>query len=317
MTTRETFQVLADFNDEYLEFAPYVEAFNEMDWIVNQFRQTGVAQHITVLGESGSGKTTLCKNFARRYPAFSLPHVDIVRVLHVTIPAVATLKSMASEILKAIGDPGFDRGDIVEKTKRIAKLVRTMKVEILLLDEAQHLQDRGQHYTQYMVADWLKNLVEEISVPTVLLGLPRTERLLQVNEQLRRRFSRRRDLQLSDNTDNPIHIQCLQMYLSFSLGTHLRRSNGAYGDDELGQRLYYASDARIGYLKKLLAGAIRLAQERSLEQIDPAVLEETFTIEIWWEGIGQLNPFNKDFVFRKLNRPNEPFETAAPSRTRS
>ena len=40
-------------------------------------------------------------------------------------------------------------------------------------------------------ADWLKHLIDEVGVPTVLLGLPRLESLLQINEQLRRRFSRR------------------------------------------------------------------------------------------------------------------------------
>jgi hypothetical protein len=55
--------------------------------------------------------------------------------------------------------------------------------------------------------------------------------------------------------------------------------------------------------------AIRLAMERSLNEIDPVVLEEVFEKELWWEGIGPLNPFNANFAFRRLDRGGEPFES--------
>lgn len=311
------FQIIAWFSDEYLAFPPYVAAFAEMEFLLSQYRETGVPQNLIVVGETGTGKTTLCKAFIKKYPRFTLPECDVLPILYVCAPAVATVAALAESILQQLGDPGFKLGSISAKTKRIVTLMRGMKVLMLLIDEAQHMHDRGQKFSRYLVGDWLKTLIDDTQVPTVLLGLPRTENLLQINEQLRRRFSRRRNLQLGQDPDTSIETECLQMFISLGTTLPLRISNGQFSWDELGSRIYYACDARIAYVKKLLVGAIRIATERSLEEIDPEVLEDAFTQEVWWEGKGGLNPFNAQFVFRKLNHVNEPFETTAPSAARS
>lgn len=311
------FQMLAWFSDEHIEFPPYVAAFKEMEFLLKQFRETGIAQHLMVVGESGAGKTTLCESFASRYPRFSLPEADVLPVLRVSVPSSATVAAVAESMLQILGDPGFNLGKVPAKTKRIITLMHGMKVEMLLIDEAQEIYDRGQIKTHYQVGNWLKEVIDGARVPTVLLGLPRTERLLQINDQLRRRFSRRRNLQLGQDPDMSIETECLQMFVSLGTTLPLRISNGEYSWDELGTRIYYACDARIGYVKKLLVGAIRVATDRSLEEINPKVLEEAFTLEVWWEGKGALNPFNAQFIFRKLDRANEPFEIILPDARRA
>jgi hypothetical protein len=75
-------------------------------------------------------------------------------------------------------------------------------------------------------------------------------------------------------------------------------------------RLYYACDGRVGYVKKLLAAALRTCLEQSDDRIGVATLERSFSDEIWWEGIGALNPFHAQFAFRRLDRGGEPFQKA-------
>lgn len=301
-------QILAQFNREHLLFPPYVAAFQQIDGLISFYRETGVAQHLLILGESGSGKTTLCRDITRKYPRFVLPEQDVVPVLHVPIPSAATIASATEAMLARLGDPAPGIGTNSAKTTRAIKLARTLKVEILLIDEAQHIQDRGRLATQYLVGDWLKTVIDELDVPTVLLGLPRTEQLLQVNEQLRRRFSQRRNLQMGQDPDTPIETECLQLFVSLGATLPVSINAGEFGWPELGTRIYHACDGRVAYVKKLLAGAIRIAVERDLREVDPGVLEEAFTREVWWEGIGPLNPFNPRFVFRRLALANEPFE---------
>lgn len=60
------FKALQSFTSEYLDFPPFVTAFNEIDRLLLLYRETGVAQHLLVTGESGTGKTTLCKALADR-----------------------------------------------------------------------------------------------------------------------------------------------------------------------------------------------------------------------------------------------------------
>lgn len=301
-------QILEQFNREHLLFPPYVAAFQDVEALLSLFRETGIAQNLLVLGESGTGKTTLCRDIVRKYPRFALPEQDVVPVLHVSIPSAATIASVTEAILARLGDPAPSTGTVSAKTARAIKLARTLKVEILLFDEAQHIQDRGRLATQYLVGDWLKTVIDEINVPTVLLGLPRTEQLLQVNEQLRRRFSQRRNLQMGQDADTPIETECLQLFISLGTTLPVSISAGAWGWPELGTRIYHACDGRVAYVKKLLVGAIRIAFERGLQEIGPGLLEEAFTREVWWEGIGPLNPFNTQFVFRRLALANEPFE---------
>jgi hypothetical protein len=177
-----------------------------------------------------------------------------------------------------------------------------------LVDEAQHLHDRGQAATHYLVGDWLKRLIDDLEIPTVFLGLPRLQQLLQVNEQLRRRFSKRIMLALGQSPNAPVQTECLQLFVSLGACLPIPLYFGNFGASELGQRLYFASDGRVAYIKKLLHCAFSQALVAESKQITPGDLEQAFIRDIWWEGVGRLNPFHIDFEFRRLDRAGEPFE---------
>jgi energy-coupling factor transporter ATP-binding protein EcfA2 len=314
------FETLRSFNNEYLEFPPFVSAFNEIDRLVQLYRQTGVAHHLLVTGESGTGKTTLCKALADRYPRSSVPERDIVPVLIVPIPPAATIASVAEAMLARLGDPSPSTGTSSAKTARAVHLARACSIELLMFDEANHIQDRGQSPTQYMVGDWLKSLMDNIQVPTVLLGLPRVNDLLRVNEQLRRRFTKHLQMALGQDPDDSIESQCLRLFASLTPSLPVPFNKESMSWNELALRLYAATDGRVAFVKSLLLGTIRLVFEKELTSITPGNLEAAFTSAIWGEGIGALNPFNSNFEFRRLDRAGEPFETGAlvdrPSRRR-
>lgn len=302
------FEVLQNFTNEYLEFPPFVTAFNEIDRLLQLYRQTNVATHLLVTGESGTGKTTLCKALADRYPRTAIPERDIVPVLIVPIPPAATISSVAEAMLVQLGDPAPTTGTMSAKTARAAHLARACSVELLMFDEANHIQDRGQSPTQYMVGDWLKSLMDDMQVPTVLLGLPRVENLLRVNEQLRRRFTRRLQMALGQDPEDSIESQCLQLFASLTPSLPVPFQKETMSWNELAHRLHAATDGRVAFVKSLLVGAIRLVFVQELTRITPTELETAFTTAIWREGVGALNPFNPAFEFRRLDRAGEPFE---------
>lgn len=312
MSVTELYQDLRRFDEEYIEFAAFKAAADAIRANLEMFREVGMVQHLVVLGESGTGKSTLCRWLAAAHPRQRLPERDIVPVLVVAVPAAATIASMAEAILTPLGDPAPNRGSISEKARRIGKLVRGCKVEILLIDEAQHISDRGQSVTHYMVADWLKVLIDDMRVPTVFLGLPRLEALIQTNEQLRRRFSNRVRLSLGQDEHRTIREECLELFQSLGQSLPMKIRTEPFDENDLGVRLYYASDGRIAHIKKLMAGALRHAIEDGHDAIEPFLLERVFTEEVWWEGIGALNPFSDTFVHRRLDRAGEPFEDVRP-----
>lgn len=308
MTHRDIYNALQRFDEEYIPFPPFVAATQSIETNLAIYRETGLAQHLLVLGESGTGKSSLCHWIGQKYQRFELPDRDVLPALIVDIPPAATIASVAESMLEKLGDPGPVTGTASSKTARVITLCRECRVEIVLFDEAQHIQDRGKTTTHYMVGDWLKSLIDEMRVPTVFLGLPRLEQLLQVNEQLRRRFSRRVRLALGQSDVASIHNECLQLFISLGACIPLPVSPHPYGWDEMGIRLYYASDGRVAYIKKLLSTALWRAMETQTSQICPEVLERVFTEAVWWQGIGRLNPFHPEFEFRRLDRGGEPFE---------
>jgi hypothetical protein len=184
----ETQQALQRFDSQFIPFPTFDDAKNRIEENLFLFRETGVARNLVIYGEAGTGKSTLCRWMQTQYGRVKLHDRDYIQALTVSVPASATIIGMANAMLDALGDPLLVSGTASSKTHRIVKLVKGCKVELLLIDEAQHLHDRGQAKTHYYVADWLKQMIDQIGVPCVLLGLPRLEMLLRANEQLRRRF---------------------------------------------------------------------------------------------------------------------------------
>lgn len=102
--------------------------------------------------------------------------------------------------------------------------------------------------SQYLIADWLKFLLDDLALPTVMLGLPRLEELLQTNEQLRRRFSRR-VLTLDKTMLGLLEGTACNCFISLALPLNLPVSLAPFNNTDFGCRLHYATDGRIAYIK--------------------------------------------------------------------
>lgn len=103
---------------------------------------------------------------------------------------------MVETVLVKLGDPSFYKGSTTDKTHRIKNYLEKLEVKLVIFDKLQHFIDQGKTSNTFKVADWLKTVIDNTKVSTVLMGLDCNEQLLQINEQLRRRFSRRIDLKL-------------------------------------------------------------------------------------------------------------------------
>ncbi|RYE41871.1 MAG: DUF815 domain-containing protein [Hyphomicrobiales bacterium] len=303
---------LQDFEAQYIPFPPFVAAKDAITSNLKLFREVGLARNMLVLGESGTGKSTLCKWLLDEYPPHELADRTKVDVLFATVPPASTIGGLAGVLLQAVGDPTPFQGTVANMTARLVALCHQCGVEMIMLDEAQHLQDRGTTKTHYLVGDWLKTLIDQVRVPTVMLGLPRLELLLQTNEQMRRRFSRRIHLVMGQSDEYSVDFECLQLFLSLASLIQLPVSAYPYSSQEMGERLYYACDGRVAYIKKLLFAALRRALETGREAIEVDLLEQAFIEEVWWEGTGKRNPFDPSFTFRRLDSGGEPFQGSSP-----
>jgi hypothetical protein len=263
--------------------------------------QTGLTKNYWLVGPSGTGKTSLMELLAKEFPPVEQADRKNIPVLAINIPALPTIKNLAEEMLVQLGDPIFHRGSAIDKTIRILHLIKACETKLILFDEMQHFIDRGHKRAPAEVADWLKTLIDKAQVSTVIMGLERTQIILDSNEQLRRRFCRRIDLR-------PFNLECPTSCSHF-LGV-IKKIDATLGlpmplklqQEGIARQLHFATNGIMDYMVKLMLGAYQVAVTRELPGIDRDCLEEAFSEAIWVEGVGKLNPFNEQFIGQRLDQ---------------
>ena len=301
---------LIRFKRETVMFPQFQSAYASVRDALALFRASGLIQSHLLLGASGCGKSTLCKMILAENPSFEEPERTVVPVLYVRVPALATVYSLAETLLVALGDPAPYSGNATAKTHRLITLILACGVQMIILDEMQHIHDRGQSPTVYRVADWIKSLADAVGIPFVIAGLPRTTALIETNEQLRRRFSATLPLDRMGFTGDRQIADFASTVASLVKAMPVK-SAFSIDDMEAIERIHYASDGRIGYLVSLLLRSLTIAYAIDQHVVDLAILEQAFEAEIWRDGVNAPNPFSKNFCNRRLDRIGEPFSNAS------
>jgi len=280
-------------------------AFNEAYQLLKEAylfnQQTGLTKNYWVVGPTGTGKTTLMDMLVKEFPPVERVDRKSLPVLAINIPALPTIKNLAEEMLVQLGDPIFYRGSAIDKTIRILHLIKVCNVRLILFDEMQHFVDRGHKRAPAEVADWLKTLIDKAQVSTVIMGLERTQIILDANEQLRRRFCRRIDLK-------PFDLECPTSRSHF-LGV-IKKIDEALAmlspldlqQDGIVRQLHFATNGTMDYMVKLMLGAYQIVINRHLPGIDRQCLEQAFSDSIWVEGVGKMNPFHPQFIGQRLDQ---------------
>lgn len=307
----EYYKKLKLVEDILIPHKHFSQAVSRLRQVIELSRQGAEARHTLLVGESGTGKTWLAKYVQSLHPREREGSGTVISVLIVETPARPSLKGLAEAILTSLRDPFADRGTITTKRKRALELILRCNVELIVLDEFQHFLDHGIFDSMNAVADWLKLFIEDAKVPFMLMGLPRCAAILQMNEQLRRRFSSQLMLPtLSiDTEEGELEFRTILNQIDKALPTD---QLSGLADVDLARRLHFASNGHLGYLRTLITKAFELMSFENRAKLDVRLLEQAFVEVIWHEGRKALNPFNTAFQFRRLDRIGEPFAIAAP-----
>ncbi len=268
-------------------------------------------RHVMVLGPSGAGKSSVLEEYLHHFPSSEEVEQRRIPVLRVEIKSSPTVRSVAEDILKAMGVAMAYRGTVNEKTDRVVASLAKFGVELLMLDEVQHLLGANKRsFGSNDETEWLKTLLNLINIPVVLSGLPYAQALLSTNEQLRRRLDGVCYLSPFSIDDEEAAADFAGVVNWFDGEIHGGKAIGLHENGMLA-RMFYASDGLIGYLSKLLIGAMEIRLEHDHKRVELWMLEQSFTQRLWAEGVGPLNPFHKKFVQRRLNRAGELFAPTA------
>ncbi|MBA5607380.1 TniB family NTP-binding protein [Duganella sp. FT3S] len=291
---------------QVIEFNAFREGWRKISHVHNRGIHAQIAGGLLLVGQSGAGKTTLIEHYRDSFPVTEHPEQTMVPILVVQTPAMPTVKNLAEAILHALGDPDVNKGSTEEKTRRIFKLLVACHVELLIIDEFQHFCDSRRRSVANQVADWLKGVLNVARIPVVVVGLPRAEEVIRMNEQLARRFSSVFFLRpFNFHTDE---AQDEFRGLLKTVHKFVPVSCIAFHEANLALRFFIATNGLIDYIAKIIDEAVQIAGRMKNPSIDWDILFQAFGESVWRNAPEELNPFNPDAELRPLNKLGEPFE---------
>jgi len=259
-------------------------------------------------GTTGVGKSYLLQDYAAKFPRVYRGDAVEIPVLYIRIPSAPTNKSLATQLLKALGAPSPESGNSSVQFDRFVKLARQARVQLIIFDEMHHFIDRGQAKSHAKVTDALKMVVEELNVPCVAAGAPRSKALFDLNAQLRSRFVFSLRMHPFSIRTAPEFAQ-LRGFLKALQAKADPRLHELLLDKEFAVAMFFATD---GILRQIidfvcdLDVAVMSGKQATMETA-AWVFKETF-----WPAVRfDRNPFDRlTFSGIRLNQPGELYEPA-------
>jgi putative transposase len=190
---------------------------------------------------------------------------------------------------------------------QLETLLKKCGVRLVILNEANHLVDRGRERSHYLLGDWIKLTSEKTGVPFVLVGIPRVNVLMGVNEQLADRV---REVL----TVEPFGVDArCKNQMSTALAAFDKLLEGVsrvpIADDSNARRFAFATAGRLRRIRRMLEESARAAAELAEPKIDLPLLARVFREHVFKGAPDERNPFvPAKFDGRPLTGPGEPYE---------
>lgn len=263
--------------------------------------------HLRLLGQSGLGKTFLLKEYRDAYPAARNAKGTHVPVALLTIPSAPTVKGIYIAFLESLGLHGAI-GTVEALRHRARVLCSACGVELFLVDELNHLTDRGQVRTREAVGDALKEMLETLKTPTVFAGASRSHIIFDTNMQLRSRVMASVTLRAFDLDER---FQELRGFILALSEADQHESAAIWlSSPEVACRIFFATDGIHRGIARFIA-QVGAAIRNDRAPTDLTLLARIFTDYFWESAPPALNPFSDAFPMRRLCEPGEPYSPTA------
>lgn len=131
-----------------------------------------------LLGASGAGKSTLLHLYRKAFPDAELEDRTLRPILYISLPSRVTVNDILSGLLEACGDPEPQKGTARSLLSRLYGLTKSLGVQLIIIDEIQHVLPEHTHRRTQEAADMIKSIMDRSLIPFVLAGLPHGNRIL-------------------------------------------------------------------------------------------------------------------------------------------
>lgn len=259
------------------------------------------AKNFMFLGVSGVGKSTLIGKYLQNCNDQDSKDSDLRPVVSFRAPASPTVKSLMQGVVRAFKGP--ESGTSADLMQRAIQYVNHFKVEVLLMDEAHHLIDRGRMKTHAHLGDCLKEFSDQVACSIGLCGAPRLRLLFETNNQLRNRWSSSfvlRPFSYDDGESALASFILALMQESISKNTEefFRRSDTI-------NRIQYATDGVPALVVKLMHNVKKVISNSG--ELNLLAMDQAWNFPGTSHLPARRRPFHKDFNFERLMGIDEPF----------
>lgn len=191
------------------------------------------------------------------------------QVLYLGLEVRITVKMMCQQLLRLLGDPYADRGNTDEVKLRVQEFMAEKGVELLIIDEVQHLVRDSQDKID--VTDEFKRFLDGGIVPVVMAGNEDSKRFFERNSQLASRLGT--PLKLDPvNPNNACELRafaefCHEMDMQLVAKGIFQRLSGLAATEPV-DALIKASGGHVGRVCRLVEAALEHAVAREAEFIE-------------------------------------------------
>lgn len=228
-----------------------------------------------LIGDTGVGKSTLLKTYLSLFPKKVTAEGTIIPVVYVTTPSIPTIKNITEALTISIfGRIPDRRASAQELYFNLLNYLKKAGVELIILDEFQHVIEHGRGKLVQESSDWLKGLINDSGIPIVLSGLEKIKKILKTNTQLERRFMQIVELKKFGESeegreDFKEFLRHLERHIPFEVPVPL-------SSEELSARLYFASHGSLNVVMKIVRKAVGLATRENKKRVSFRMLSRGY-----------------------------------------
>jgi hypothetical protein len=146
-------------------------------------------QNLLIVSPSNNGKTRIAEKFVRLHPQKNSDdeNSEIIPVLKVQMPPEATNNRFYTVLLTALGTPvGYFGYHIMRETQTL-RLMRTVGVRMLIIDEMHNLLSATARRQREML-NLIRYIGNDLRIPIVCLGIREAYLAIRSDDQLENRF---------------------------------------------------------------------------------------------------------------------------------